>query len=127
MLFLAAGARGYLLKDETSGKKLFTAIKEVVAGGRPMTPVIARKVIASFERNHRSTTPLSSKEQEVLRYLSHGLINKEIADKLGISVHTVHTHLASIYEKLHVHSRTDAAMFFVHDPMRSQPKNQPRG
>ena len=110
---LKAGAHGYLLKGHTPRKKLFEALKEVADGGAPLTPIIARKVIAHFERAGRPVTGLSKRELEVLIRLAHGLTYKEIANELSISLNTVQTHVESIYNKLHVHSRTDAAMYYV--------------
>src|SRR6185503_3231740 len=110
---LKAGARGYLLKAHTAPKQLLVAIKEVVTDGGPMTPSIARKVMASFEVPGQRVNGLSKREREILELLTKGLMYKEIADALAISMNTVRTYLASIYNKLHVRSRTAAAMYFV--------------
>jgi DNA-binding NarL/FixJ family response regulator len=78
-----------------------------------MSAEIARRVVEAF---HKPSTPadpelgLSKRETEILQLLSKGLANKEIADQLGLSVETVRVHLKRIYDKLHVHSRTEAAM-----------------
>src|SRR5882724_5564003 len=91
---LAAGASGYLLK-RTKSAELLDAIREVVAGGSPMTAHIARKVVQSFLRSAATAKPtedLSPREKEVLDCLAQGLIYKEIADKLGIGYETVHTY-----------------------------------
>jgi len=112
---LAAGAAGYLLK-RTKTPELLEAIREVHRGGSPMTTHIARKVTLSFQRAGPSTQPaenLSQREQEVLDCLSHGLIYKEIAEKLGISYETVHTYIRRIYEKLQVRTRTEAVAKFL--------------
>lgn len=112
---LAAGATGYLLK-RTPRAELLDAIREVQAGGSPMTAHIARKVVQSFARTGPSTQPaqvLSPREQEVLDCLSRGFLYKEIADKLGISYETVHTHIRRIYEKLQVRTRTEAVARFL--------------
>ena len=112
---LAAGAAGYLLK-RTKTPELLEAIREVHRGGSPMTTHIARKVTQSFQRAGPSTQPaenLSQREQEVLDCLSHGLIYKEIAEKLGISYETVHTYIRRIYEKLQVRTRTEAVAKFL--------------
>jgi len=107
---LTAGASGYLLK-RTPRNELLTALKDVHAGGSPMTSSIARKVVKSF---HQSPTPgkelaaFSPREKEVLGLLTQGLFYKEIADTLGISVPTVNSHIRKIYEKLHVQSRGQA-------------------
>lgn len=99
---LAAGATGYLLKD-TPPVKLLTSIREVRDGGAPMTPSIARKIALHFQPV--GFTPLSSRETEILQYLCKGYSYTDVATNLFISGHTVRTHIKSIYEKLHVHSR----------------------
>jgi DNA-binding NarL/FixJ family response regulator len=112
---LAAGATGYLLK-RTKTEELLAAIREVLAGGSPMTTHIARKVILSFQRAGPSPQPaenLSQREQEVLECLSKGFLYKEIAEKLGISYETVHTYIRRIYEKLQVRTRTEAVAKFL--------------
>ncbi len=113
---LAAGASGYLLKRTTSAE-LLAAIKEVLAGGSPMTAHIARKVVLSFQQPAPASSPasenLSQREQEVLDCLAQGLIYKEIAEKLGISYETVHTYIRRIYEKLQVRTRTEAVAKFL--------------
>jgi DNA-binding NarL/FixJ family response regulator len=107
---LAVGATGYLLK-QTSGTELITAIRELYAGGSPMSANIARKVVQSFHQ--RSATPaaetgLSAREQQVVDGLVRGLLYKDIADSLSISMGTLHTYIRRIYEKLQVHSRAQA-------------------
>jgi len=109
-----AGASGYLLKNRIS--ELAVAIKDVMAGGSVMSPVIARKVIRFFQGSPTTLSALSKRELEVLADLSGGLTNKEIAAKLSISENTVFRHVASIYEKLHVHSRVDAARHYPQRP-----------
>ncbi len=107
---LAAGASGYLLKV-TPPTKLIAAIQDAYAGGVPMTGSIARQVIATFQRPaDRSSVeqPLSSREREVLELLGRGLLYKEIAERIGIGLGTVRTHVTRIYEKLHVHNRMEA-------------------
>lgn len=107
---LAAGATGYLLK-RTSRAELLQAIRDVHRGGSPMTSQIARKVVQSFQQPiqpAQATEELTSRERQVLDYLAQGLLYKEIADKLGISYETVHTHIRRIYEKLQVRTRTEA-------------------
>lgn len=115
---LAAGASGYLLK-QTPRDELLTALKDVHAGGSPMTSNIARKVVQSF-RKHQIGAPageeLSRREHEVLDLLAHGFLYKEIADSLGICVPTVNTYIRRIYEKLHVHSRAQAVAKYAHIP-----------
>src|ERR1700744_4590218 len=112
---LAAGASGYLLK-RLPPKKLLEAIEEVLAGGSPMSASIARKVVQSFK-----TTPargddsgdLSQRERSVLDGLAEGLAYKQIADQLGVSIHTVRNYIRRIYEKLHVRTRTEAVAKFL--------------
>ena len=114
---LKAGASGYLLKDRISVKEVSVAIKTVMAGGGVMSPTIARKVIQSFPATTASFATLSQRETEVLRYLSDGLMYKEIAPKLEISLNTVRTHVGAVYRKLHVQSRMDAARNYPHNPL----------
>jgi DNA-binding NarL/FixJ family response regulator len=105
---LKAGASGYILK-KTAPPKLLEAIAEIYNGGSPMSGSIARKVIASFRPVPAGNdNGLSSREQEILEALAKGYRYKEIADKLFISIDTVRSHIRKIYEKLQVHSRTEA-------------------
>ena len=106
---LKAGATGYLLK-KTEPAKILEAIKEVYAGGSPMSTQIARKVIASFQPKPGidDTEILTPKEKEILKELSKGLRYKEIAFEMHISIETVRSHVRRIYEKLQVQSRTEA-------------------
>lgn len=107
---LAAGAHGYLLKP-ISSEQLLLAIRDVYAGGAPMTSDIARKVVQAFKQpapTASETDNLSPREQEVLNFLAKGYLYKEIADKIGLTYSTVHTHIRHIYEKLHVRSRAQA-------------------
>ncbi len=111
---LRAGACGYLLK-RAQPEKVIAAIQEAREGGVPMTPEIARKVIGQFRQQATTTEQvesLSDREREVLEMVMHGLGNKAIADRMGVSVAAVKWHLQHIYEKLHVHSRTEAALKF---------------
>ncbi len=112
---LAAGASGYLLK-RLSPKKLLEAIEEVYAGGSPMSAPIARKVVQSFKigpARGDSSVELSPRERSVLDGLAGGLAYKQIADQLGVSIHTVRNYIRRIYEKLHVHTRTEAVAKFL--------------
>jgi len=112
---LKAGANGYLLK-QTSPADLLAAIKEVHAGGAPMSSNIARKVIQSFHQNEPSssrTEDLSPREREILNLLAKGYMNKEIAERLHIAVETVCTHVRAIYGKLHVRSRSEAIIKYL--------------
>jgi DNA-binding NarL/FixJ family response regulator len=104
------GASGYLLK-KSSSSDIIDAIRELQAGGAPMSAAIARKVIQSFQ----SVTPsaitdydLTAREKEILYSLVDGLSYKKIAEKYFISISTVRTHITNIYEKLHVHSKAQA-------------------
>jgi DNA-binding NarL/FixJ family response regulator len=106
---LRAGANGYVLKRAARGE-LVHAIRDVMAGGAPMTSAIARKVVQYFGR--RDPAPeiatLSDREHEVLVALSQGLQYKEVAANLGISINTVRNYVRTTYDKLHVNSRRDA-------------------
>ena len=112
---LRAGANGYLLK-RTPGAKLLESIREVCDGGSPMSSHIARKVVQFFNQlpaPPSELSALSDREREVLEQLSQGRLYKEIADTLKISMDTVRKHLQSIYQKLHVHSRTEAVVKYL--------------
>jgi DNA-binding NarL/FixJ family response regulator len=105
---LCAGANGYLLK-KTPPQKLFDAIQEVIIGGAPMSPQIARKVLGSFHvHSNRVSYNLSPRETEVLQYLIKGFGTKQIATELFISSDTVRSHLKNIYQKLHVNCGKEA-------------------
>ena len=106
---ICAGASGYLLKT-SPGDKIVQAIREVLGGGAPMTPQIARSVLQLFARlaSPVAEQGLSQREKETIDFLAQGLTTKEIADRLGLSIHTVDTHLRNIYRKLHVNSRAGA-------------------
>lgn len=112
---LSAGAFGYLVKSSRPGK-ILEAIREVFEGGSPMSGHIARHVVQSFHRQatiNLETESLTARELEVLQGLSRGHPYKEIASELGISLSTVRTYIQRIYEKLHVHSQTEAVMKFA--------------
>ncbi|MBX2942085.1 MAG: response regulator transcription factor [Cyclobacteriaceae bacterium] len=106
---IRAGASGYLLKKHLS-TKLYDSIEEVLAGGAPMSPSVARMVIASMHQKPQleNTYQLTSREKEILTSLSKGNSYKLIAAQFEISIDTVRTHIKKIYEKLHVHSQTEA-------------------
>ena len=107
---LAAGATGYLLKG-TRRTELLESIAQIALGGSPMSSGIARKVVQSFSRPaapKSDIATLSPREQSVLDLLSKGYLYKEISDTLGVSVPTINTYIRRIYEKLQVHSRTQA-------------------
>jgi DNA-binding NarL/FixJ family response regulator len=119
---LQAGACGYLLK-RTAPDALLNALREVRAGGAPMTGEVARKVIESFHRGDSAapsaaaaSSPqeqLTPREEEVIELLAEGYPAKEIAQRLGISADTVNAHLKRIYAKLHVHSRVEAVIRYL--------------
>lgn len=111
---LRAGASGYLLKRSTP-EEVLNAMREVQQGGGAMSGEIARKVIGYFRDQATITAEvdrLTTREREVLELVVHGLSNKEIAERLGVTVAAVRWHLKHIYHKLHVHSRTEAALKF---------------
>jgi len=111
---LRAGACGYLLKRSTP-EEIIAAIREVHQGGAPMTSEIARRVIAQFREPLETAAEvddLSAREREVLELVAEGMSNKEVAGRLGVSVDAVCWHLKHFYLKLHVHSRTQAALKF---------------
>ncbi len=107
---ICAGASGYLLKD-ASEEAVLAAIHEVLQGGAPMTPRVARLVLDQLARQNAAPPDnygLSAREKQVLELMVQGLIKKEIADRMGVSHHTVNNQLRSIYDKLHVHTRGGA-------------------
>ena len=107
---VCAGACGYLLK-KTSPARLLDAVKEIAEGGAVMSPEVASRVVELFRKSQAPAQPasgLSPQEMRLLKLLMEGHQNKTAAEELGISVHTVGFHLRSIYEKLHVHSRSEA-------------------
>jgi DNA-binding NarL/FixJ family response regulator len=112
---LRAGASGYLLK-RASATELMDAIEQVRGGGSPMSMPIARKVVNHFQNIQQpqgEMEKLTRREHEILSLLAKGYYYKEIADKLGLSVSTVRTHLHTVYGKLHVQSRTEAVIKFL--------------
>lgn len=112
---MEAGADGYLLK-RTTPTELHSALKEVSSGGSPMSSEIARMVVESFHRKAKTkkeTVGLSAREEQILVLLSKGYSNKAIADQLNLSVETIYSHLKRVYEKLHVHSRTEAVLRYL--------------
>jgi DNA-binding NarL/FixJ family response regulator len=113
---IEAGATGYLLKD-ASAERIIAAIHELLAGGSPISPSIARRVLASFRigagrsgaaAEPPADSPLSERETEILRMVAKGLSFDAIGNVLSISPHTVVTHVKKIYRKLAVHSRGEA-------------------
>jgi DNA-binding NarL/FixJ family response regulator len=123
---LAAGANGYLLK-RSSPETLLAAIQEVHSGGSPMTSSIARKVVASFQKHKsiaasteesaeagKKSVALSPREAAVLDGLAKGWTYKQLASELNISTDTIRTYIRRIYEKLHVQSRIEAVVKYLH-------------
>ena len=115
---IRSGASGYLLK-KTPPEEIIEAIKQLHEGGAPMSPSIARKVIQAFQvkpspvlEDHR----LTSREKEILYALVDGLSYKKIAEKYFVSIHTVRSHISSIYEKLHVNSKSQAVAKVLQPP-----------
>ena len=110
---LRAGASGYILK-KTQPAKLLEGIAELLQGGAPMSSQIASKVVAAFQNKPISASSgssldvLSKRENEILQMLSTGLLYKEIAEKIFVSIDTVRKHVYHIYEKLHVNNRMQA-------------------
>jgi len=111
---VCAGASGYILKTST-GEQIGDAIRQVMDGGSPMTPEVARKVLDAFAKagmDRGSQTDneydITDRQRDILRLMAEGLVKKEIADALGISVHTVSTHMQRVYDKLHVTTNTGA-------------------
>jgi DNA-binding NarL/FixJ family response regulator len=112
---LQAGADGYLLK-RTTPADLRSALLDVLTGGAPMSSEIARRVVESFRqpsRSRDSSISLTGREEETLLLLSKCYSNKEIADRLGIGIETVRSHLKHIYEKMHVRSRAGAVARYM--------------
>lgn len=111
---LRVGASGYILK-RTAPEQVLSAIRDVQLGGVPMSAEIARKVLKYFQVQPVAgpeMEKLSPREREILDLIVPGFSNKEIADRLNISVESIRWHLKKIYHKLHVHSRTEAASKF---------------
>jgi len=112
---LKAGASGYLLK-RTASARLLEAIRDVHGGGAPMTPQLARRVVHYFSRpveGDASFSRLTPGEKDFLDQLAKGYAYKEIADRMNISIDTVRSYVRTVYEKLHVHSRTEAVVKYL--------------
>jgi DNA-binding NarL/FixJ family response regulator len=107
---ICAGASGYVTKP-VMPQQLLDAVEHAFGGGTPMSPHIARKVLQMFKQHvppAKADYNLTERECEVLRLLTQGDDYKEIADKLFLSVYTVRAHIRNIYDKLHVHSKSQA-------------------
>ena len=113
---LSAGACGYLLKS-TPPEQLLEAIKDMQNGGSPMSSHIARKVVQAFHPASGTATliqQLTPREQQVLQLLAEGFPYKQIAAQLDLSIGTIRTYIQSMYDKLHVNSRTEAVVKYLH-------------
>jgi DNA-binding NarL/FixJ family response regulator len=117
---ICAGASGYLLKKHLSDH-LLDAIRQVIGGEPPMSPGIARLIIASMHQTQATPTAndykLSARETEILSHLSKGESIKLMASELDISVETVRTHIKKIYEKLQVHTQTEAVSKAINEKL----------
>ncbi len=112
---LRQGASGYLLKNMPP-RELIQAVEQVQVGGAPMSMPVARKLVNHFQQIKKPSSEmekLTRREQEILALLAKGFLYKEIADQLHISLSTVRAHLHTVYEKLHVQSRTQAVVKFI--------------
>ena len=112
---LRAGASGYLLK-RTASVRLLEAIQDVFEGGSPMSPQLARRVVQFFSKPaalDSGLAKLTPAEREFLEQLAKGYAYKEIADRMSISIDTVRSYVRTVYEKLHVHSRTEAVVKYL--------------
>jgi two-component system NarL family response regulator len=112
---IKAGACGYLLKGARPSQ-LITALHDIYEGGAPMSPSIARAVLAELQSqeppdpNAKRGTSLSNREREILRLLDQGLVCKEISDRLAIALSTVHTHIKNMYRKLQAKDKAEAIL-----------------
>ena len=112
MKAILAGADGYLLK-KTAPPLILSSLKDCLEGGSPMTPSIAKNVLTLFKKHipqQNEDFLLTQREQEILHLLVEGIDNQSIADKLFISVQTVRNHIRHIYEKLQVHTKSQAVV-----------------
>lgn len=104
---LKAGADGYLLKKDTM-EKLSIVLKELEEGSVAITPAIGKKIVEYFSKTNIAVKDLTEKEKNVLTYIVDGLLYKEIADKMNLSIDSIKKYVSSIYAKLHVRSRSEA-------------------
>jgi NarL family two-component system response regulator LiaR len=122
MALLEAGAAGFLLKN-VHGQELISAIRAVSRGESVLQPSLAEKIMQRMSNQRetiQSTTDLlSEREFDVLRLAARGLPNKEIARRLGLSIRTIHSHLANIFMKMQVGSRTEAVLLALRQGMIS--------
>lgn len=114
---LCAGATGYLLK-KTAPDRLLESLKEVMAGGAPMSPEVARRVISLFQQvrpPERANYHLTPHESRLLKLLVEGHTYKTAAAELNTSIHTISFHMRNIYSKLQVHSKSEAVAKALRD------------
>jgi DNA-binding NarL/FixJ family response regulator len=111
---LKFGALGYILKSE-SPENILASIRDVLDGGAPMSRGIANKIISSFRIKDKvgNMNQLTTRENELLKLLAEGYLNKEIADQLNVTLSTVKNHLQNIYIKLHVQNRSEAIIKYL--------------
>jgi DNA-binding NarL/FixJ family response regulator len=126
---VCAGACGYLLK-ETEPARLLESIRELHRGGAPMSPEIARKVVLAFRRYpppKRPDAELSSRQMRILQLLAEGHSYKSCAEALDLSLDTIRFHVRHIYDRLHVHSRSEAVwkVFTTGDVRTGKPSKKP--
>jgi two-component system, NarL family, response regulator LiaR len=125
---IKAGAVGFLLKDSPPDQ-LLDAIRAVHRGEGALHSSIARKLMTEIKRppdRVRTDAPLTPRELEVLQYIAQGLSNREIADKMSVSIRTVTTHVGSILDKLHLANRTKAALYAVEQGLVPRPDGESR-
>jgi NarL family two-component system response regulator LiaR len=126
---IKAGALGYLLKDSPP-QVLLDAIREVAAGGSPIPPAIARKLVRQMAAPARpqviSDEELTEREVEVLALIAKGLCNQDIAESLVLSERTVRCHVSSILHKLHLNSRTQAALYALREGIAQLQQPSPK-
>jgi len=118
---IKAGALGYLLKD-SGPQELLQAIRQVYRGEPSLHPTVARKLLSELSdppQKPLTPDPLTARELDILRLVAQGQSNKEIADRLVISEETVHTHVSNILNKLHLASRTQAALYALKEGLAS--------
>lgn len=118
---IKAGALGYLLKDSDS-EELVQSIRQVHRGESSLHPTIARMLLKELNRGTEppsASIPLTEREMEVVRLLAQGLTNREIAGRLVVSEATVHTHVSNILSKLHLATRTQAALYALREGIAS--------